>query len=111
MWGCGPASSHRYKSDRKSVQAAEAMWFRNSGVVSRPLLGRLFRAFSKHTLCGDVVLHRLTGINPIGSLSKLLRRCGFEIVELSLDPFWVGSSELFQSTRYVGMGSCIVSQV
>jgi len=79
--------------------------------------GRLFLAVPNEleALAFRIGIHSLSAIKmseaeihlshfTTRSLSKLLRRCGFEIVELSLDPFWVGSSELFQSTRYVGMG-------
>jgi 2-polyprenyl-3-methyl-5-hydroxy-6-metoxy-1,4-benzoquinol methylase len=40
------------------------------------------------------------------TLSALLKRSGFEILNLSLDPFWVGSSrQYFQSVRYLLMGT------
>jgi 2-polyprenyl-3-methyl-5-hydroxy-6-metoxy-1,4-benzoquinol methylase len=40
------------------------------------------------------------------SLSTVLRRCGFKVIHLSLDPFWVvpSSKEYLQSIRYLVMG-------
>ena len=40
-----------------------------------------------------------------GSLCEILRRSGFEIINLSLDPFWVGRRGIFQTSRYYVMGA------
>ena len=40
------------------------------------------------------------------SLIRILSRCGFELIHVSLDPFWVvvPSKEHLQNLRYIGMG-------
>ncbi len=80
--------------------------------------GRLFLAVPNdlHGLTSRIGKHRLTPINlstveihlshfTQKSLARLLRREGFHLIHLSLDPFWaVPSRGYLQKARYIGMG-------
>jgi 2-polyprenyl-3-methyl-5-hydroxy-6-metoxy-1,4-benzoquinol methylase len=71
-------------------------------------LGSLAARTGKHTLApvmlSDAEIH-LSHFRK-KSLSKILSRCGFDVIHVSIDPFWVDSAsrEGLQKARYIGMG-------